>query len=177
MSEKVKLLIRSAVCHDDCKIEANLDWTVLQVKKQIEQDWSTHPPPNDQRLVYAGKLLQDGSLLKEVLRLEDLHQAYIVHLVCRQISPPPTAAASPRAHSDGLRRRTANTTTAPAPSPPSQSVPLNTSSSGLTAPSPWVQPQQMDPSTMQIDQVISCQYLFSNYKAKVNNIDTSTVRY
>jgi Ubiquitin family len=81
MSEKVKLLIRSALCNGDQKFEADLDWTVIEVKKQIEQEWPSHPPPGDQRLVYAGKLLQDGSKLREVLRLDDHGQPFIVHLV------------------------------------------------------------------------------------------------
>jgi hypothetical protein len=51
------------------------------VKQQIELDWPNNPPPGDQRLVYAGKLLQDNSRLKEVLRIEDLTQPFIVHLV------------------------------------------------------------------------------------------------
>ena len=151
MSDQLKLLIRSAVCNDDKRIEATFEWTVLQVKKQIEADWPNHPPPHDQRLVYAGKLLQDGSRLRDVLRLEDLPNPFIVHLVCRQLSPPPTASTSPRAKSDGLRRRT---TTATPAAPSTSSV----TSSGLTAPTPWMQSypgqsQHMDGTTMQIDQV------------------------
>lgn len=143
MSEKVILLIRSALCNGDRKIEATLDWTVMEVKKQLEKDWPNQPPPHDQRLVYAGKLLQDASRLKEVLRLEDLPQPFIVHLVCRQHSPPPTATTSPRANSDGLRRRTTqtSTTTSPTSSASNQSVPSTSTSSspGMNASSPWMQ--------------------------------------
>ena len=144
MSEKVNLLIRSALCNGDRKIEATLDWTVMEVKKQLEQDWPNHPPPHDQRLVYAGKLLQDASRLKEVLRREDLPQPFIVHLVCRQHSPPPTATTSPRANSDGLRRRTATTTpssSSASSTASNQSVPSTSAASpmGVNASSPWMQ--------------------------------------
>ena len=154
MSDQVNLLIRSAVCNDDKKIEATLDWTVLEVKQQIEADVPQHPPPHDQRLVYAGKLLQDASRLREVLRLEDLPNPFIIHLVCRQLSPPPTASTSPRANSDGLRRRTTASTpatTTTSPPPPTASV----SSSGLTAPTPWMQSYagQMDGTSLAMDQV------------------------
>jgi hypothetical protein len=157
MSDQLKLMIRSAVSNDDKKIEATFEWTVLQVKKQIEADWPNHPPPHDQRLVYAGKLLQDGSRLKDVLRLEDLPNPFIVHLVCRQLSPPPTASTSPRANSDGLRRRTTSTTTTPSTS--------SVTSSGLTASTPWMhsytgQGQQMDGSSIQIDQVWISEIIF-----------------
>ena len=156
MSDQVNLLIRSAVCNDDKKIEATLDWSILKVKQQIEADVPQHPPPHDQRLVYAGKLLQDASRLREVLRLEDLPNPFIIHLVCRQISPPPTASTSPRANSDGLRRRTTaptttTATTATSPPPSTASV----SSSGLTAPTPWMQSYagQIDGTSLAMDQV------------------------
>jgi len=154
MSDQVNLLIRSDVCNDDKKIEASLDWTILEVKQQIEADWPQHPPPHDQRLVYAGKLLQDGSRLREVLRLEDLPNPFIIHLVCRQLSPPPTASTSPRANGEGLRRRTATTaaTTTSTPSAPSTT---SVSSSGLSAPTPWTQSYagQVDGASMAFDQV------------------------
>jgi len=58
MSANIKLLIRSASRNTDEAIEADLNWTVLRVKQQIEKDWPSNPIPKDQRLVYAGKLLQ-----------------------------------------------------------------------------------------------------------------------
>ena len=147
MSEKVNLLIRSALCNADSKIEAALDWTVLEVKKQIEKIWPSNPPPGDQRLVYAGKLLQDPSKLQDVLRMDDLGQPFIVHLVCRQLSPPP---ASSRSSTDGLRRRpnvpspTASSSNAQASS--QTSAPVN---AGVN--SPWM--QSYDGQVTAVDQV------------------------
>ena len=44
---------------EDREVVAQTDWTVRQIKLEIESCWSHHPRPQDQRLVYAGKLLQD----------------------------------------------------------------------------------------------------------------------
>jgi len=63
-----------------------LKHSVKDVKLQIEREWESHPQPSDQRLVYAGKLLQDSSILEEVLRLSDArdeNDAFTIHLVCR----------------------------------------------------------------------------------------------
>ena len=66
-----------------------------------------------QRLVYAGKLLEDRSILGEVLRLDDEVSSYTVHLVCRQASfPKPTVTAT----AEGQRRRATEATTVSAPS-------------------------------------------------------------
>lgn len=135
-------------------MEAGLEWTVLEVKRQIEQDWPSHPPPSDQRLVYAGKLLQDASKLREVLRLEDLGQPYIVHLVCRQLSPPPMPT-----NDAGLRRRnvaTASASVAAGSGASSTSTPTPSASSvSAGAASPWMQSYagQFDGQAVALDQV------------------------
>ena len=155
MSDKVNLLVRSALCNGDRKMEAGLEWTVLEVKREIEKDWPSHPTPGDQRLVYAGKLLQDGSRLREVLRLEDLGQPYIVHLVCRQLSPPPVPVG------DGLRRRNVATSSSSTSAPRSGASPTSSSSSPpatsatAAAASPWMQSYagQFDGQAVALDQV------------------------
>jgi len=58
MPDEIILLIRSSCNSDDLRIEASLEWSVRQVKDQIRTDFLTHPAPEEQRLVYAGKLLE-----------------------------------------------------------------------------------------------------------------------
>jgi hypothetical protein len=58
MPEEITLLIRSSCNSDDLRIEASLGWSVRQVKEQIHKEFPTHPAPKEQRLVYAGKLLE-----------------------------------------------------------------------------------------------------------------------
>ena len=81
----IKLNIKS-LDSDDQILSSDLNHSVKDVKLQIEREWESHPKPSDQRLVYAGKLLQDSSILEEVLRLTDArdeNDAFTIHLVCR----------------------------------------------------------------------------------------------
>ena len=85
----VKLIIRCSNSNGDREICATIEWSVRNVKEQIEKEFPNHPAPKDQRLVYAGKFMQDGAYLKDVLRLEDGQESpFIVHLVSRQATPP-----------------------------------------------------------------------------------------
>lgn len=48
-------------------------------------------------MVYAGKLLENTAILKDVLRLDDardVNDAFTVHLVCRITTPPPQIPSS-----------------------------------------------------------------------------------
>ena len=93
----VKINIRSPTSTDDQTFHCDLEHRVLDLKVQIQTKWPSHPRPKDQRLVYAGKLLEDDAILKNVLRLDDArdeNDAFTVHLVCRMTSPPPVVVAS-----------------------------------------------------------------------------------
>lgn len=94
MPDTVKLNIRNPCLDEARDIEAPLDWTVLQVKEDVERDWPEHPRPADQRLIYSGKLLEDTSKLQDVLRLEEGWASHTIHLVCRQLSAKASARAS-----------------------------------------------------------------------------------
>ena len=95
--------------YDDQEIFAQINWTVRKVKQEIEKNFSHHPRPQDQRLVYAGKLLQDDWVLQDVLRHDNEESnSHTMHLVCRQVSPP---AATIKAFSQtGLRHRNISNT-------------------------------------------------------------------
>ena len=93
----VKINVKSPTSTDDQTLTTTLESSVSDLKRQIEVEWPQHPRPQDQRLVYAGKLLEDAAILKDVLRLSDArdeNDAFTVHLVCRMTTPPPTMAAS-----------------------------------------------------------------------------------
>lgn len=94
-NSEVSLTIRTPTLADeDVEISCRLEWTVIRVKREIEQRFEKRPRPADQRLVYAGKLLEDHSVLGDVLRLDDEVSSYTVHLVCRQTSFPKPAVAA-----------------------------------------------------------------------------------
>ena len=50
----------------DVEIECELSWSVLRVKEEIQNRFESHPRPDEQRLVYAGKLLENYSILEQV---------------------------------------------------------------------------------------------------------------
>ena len=96
---------------DDREIEADSEVSIRNVKQIIEKQWSNHPRPADQRLVYEGKLLQDDAILSEVLRQDDEGlNVYTMHLICRQSSFTPVNKAKSNATSDLRQRKNANNT-------------------------------------------------------------------
>ena len=68
---------------EDQILTCQLDWTVRQVKENIQNVWNNHPRPEDQRLVYAGKLMENEDVLKNILRVDEEITSYTIHLVCK----------------------------------------------------------------------------------------------
>ena len=94
---------------EDRELEAQSDWSVRNVKQEIEKQWSNHPRPADQRLVYEGKLLQDDGILNEILRQDDEElNCYTMHLICRQSSFSPAPKPKTTATSDLRQRKNVN---------------------------------------------------------------------
>ena len=94
---------------EDRELEAQSNWSVRNIKQEIEKQWSNHPRPADQRLVYEGKLLQDDAILEDILRQDDEElNVYTMHLICRQSSFAPVNKAKTTATSDLRQRKNAN---------------------------------------------------------------------
>lgn len=68
----------------DQVIKCDLSWTIGHLKEYLSEVYPGKPESLHQKLIYSGRLLNDSSQLKDILRqhdgLED--QAYTVHLVC-----------------------------------------------------------------------------------------------
>ena len=90
--------------YDDREVEAQPDWSVRKVKLEIERCWSYHPRPEDQRLVYAGKLLEDDWILSDLLRHDEELNCHTMHLICRQTNFSPINKGS-NTNTTGLRQR------------------------------------------------------------------------
>lgn len=77
------LTIKNLTKRDFTLGEVPLALTVGELKTQIESEYEGNPPPNTQRIVYAGALLRDESAgLADVVKASDLEQAAVVfHLV------------------------------------------------------------------------------------------------
>ena len=136
-----------------------------------------------QRLVYAGKLLDDRSVLGDVLRLDDEVSSYTVHLVCRQTSfpkpagPTPAAAAESETAEGGLRRRVPASTGAAATTPTvdahQQATTASTYPTGYDMAS-WAAMQQhmsaamasSSPSSGGEDQTMWMQHMYAQYMAQ-----------
>jgi len=76
MSE-VQLLIKSPSYNEDFRLPLNLTSTVKELKERIAQEHPSRPPAERQRLIFAGKLLQDNDVLKDILRLVRIFIPYI----------------------------------------------------------------------------------------------------
>ena len=114
--EKLKINIKTPCQEsDDRELEACSDWSVKKIKIEIEKCWSNHPRPEDQRLVYAGKLLQDEWVLSDILRQDEELNCHTMHLICRQTSFSPiskrnTATSELRQRKNGNDSQSASAT-------------------------------------------------------------------
>jgi hypothetical protein len=80
----VKVRIKSPSAHySDLLLSCERELSVRGLKGLIETSYPAAPPPADQKLVYAGKLLSDELRLEQFLRFEDDCSVFTIHLVCR----------------------------------------------------------------------------------------------
>ena len=85
---RVQLIIKSpsnSLETDALRLTVPLEGTVRTIKEALQQAHPEHPPPSTQRLIFAGRLLQDATPTADVLR---------------QVRAPPTpltSAYAPRA--------------------------------------------------------------------------------
>lgn len=101
----------------DQTVECFMDWTVRRLKSHLAAVYPNRPAEKNQRIIYSGKLLQDNSVLKDILRTIDSSTLHTVHLVC---SPTPEELAE----SD----KSQNSNSRPKPSSQSNVSPENPSS-------------------------------------------------
>jgi len=103
-SQTVQLNIKSPPSSfQDIRLECPTSWTVTRLKQQISQKLQFKVSPKKQRLVYAGKILEDTDLLKNVIRFQDECSVYTILLVSSE--PNKMASASKPEVQSELRRR------------------------------------------------------------------------
>jgi len=98
--EEVSLRIKSpSAVIPDLQLVLSSASRVGEVKARIEAEFPTHPPCAQQKLVYAGKLLQNDAVLRDFLRFEDDCSVFTIHLVCKvdTVESTTTAGSSLRA--------------------------------------------------------------------------------
>lgn len=94
--ETIALVIKSPnQFHDDQLIDGvRTDWTVKDLKCHLSKVYSNNPAEKDQRLIYSGKLLLDGLLIRDVFSKVASDTKPTLHLVC---AFRPQAATQPGA--------------------------------------------------------------------------------
>ncbi|CAH0714833.1 unnamed protein product, partial [Brenthis ino] len=94
----------------DQNIECQTSWTVRQLKGHLSEVYPNKPKADEQKIIYSGQLLDDNSILKDVLRHYDSQITHTMHLVCssKRMQEPDTKT-------DGLRQRNVTVTDPPRP--------------------------------------------------------------
>ncbi|XP_077842376.1 homocysteine-responsive endoplasmic reticulum-resident ubiquitin-like domain member 1 protein isoform X7 [Macaca mulatta] len=83
--EPVTLLVKSPnQRHRDLELSGDRSWSVGHLKAHLSRVYPERPRPEDQRLIYSGKLLLDHQCLRDLLPKEKRH---VLHLVCNVKSP------------------------------------------------------------------------------------------
>jgi hypothetical protein len=109
-ADLVKVRIKSPSAHySDLLLSCERELSVRGLKARIETSYPAAPPPADQKLVYAGKLLSDELRLEQFLRFEDDCSVFTIHLVCRipeqAVRKASDADAAAAIGVDGIRHR------------------------------------------------------------------------
>ncbi|XP_036897566.1 homocysteine-responsive endoplasmic reticulum-resident ubiquitin-like domain member 1 protein isoform X2 [Sturnira hondurensis] len=90
--EPVTLLVKSPnQRHRDLELSGDRSWSVGHLKAHLSRVYPERPRPEDQRLIYSGKLLLDNQCLGDLLPKEARH---VLHLVCKVKSPSKTPEIS-----------------------------------------------------------------------------------
>ncbi|XP_029378663.1 homocysteine-responsive endoplasmic reticulum-resident ubiquitin-like domain member 1 protein [Echeneis naucrates] len=102
--EMIKLLIKTPNQNQEDLLVEDIqpNWTVEDLKTRLSAVFPSKPAVNDQRLIYAGKLLSDHQHIKDIFKQTD--PTPTVHLVCACRNPltgslgarPKTKATEPR---------------------------------------------------------------------------------
>ncbi|KAG7296511.1 hypothetical protein JYU34_020289 [Plutella xylostella] len=95
---------------EDQNIQCQSSWTVKQLKGYLSEVYPSKPSTDEQKIIYSGQLLDDTTILKDVLRIYESQIGHTMHLVCtprrRTIDPKPTPAPTVTPpETDGVRRR------------------------------------------------------------------------
>ncbi|CAK1547821.1 unnamed protein product [Leptosia nina] len=86
---------------EDQNIECQTSWTVRQLKGHLSEVYPSKPKTEEQKIIYSGQLLDDNSVLKDVLRNYENPIPHTMHLVCTSKNKMDTPIPS----TDGLRNR------------------------------------------------------------------------
>lgn len=101
---------------EDQNIECRTTWTVRQLKGHLAEVYPSKPSTDEQKIIYSGQLLDDNTILKDVLRTYECQIAHTMHLVCTPSRRVETQPVVP--NTEGLRRRNVEVINTDAPTEP-----------------------------------------------------------
>ncbi|KAL1785059.1 homocysteine-responsive endoplasmic reticulum-resident ubiquitin-like domain member 1 protein isoform X1 [Sigmodon hispidus] len=91
--EQVTLLVKSPnQRHRDLELSGDRSWSVSRLKAHLSRVYPERPRPEDQRLIYSGKLLLDHQCLRDLLPKQE--KRHVLHLVCNVKNPSKMPEAS-----------------------------------------------------------------------------------
>jgi len=98
---------------EDQTIHCELSWTIKRLKGLLSEVYPSKPKTDEQKLIYSGQLLNDGIVLKDILRQYEGQDTHTVHLVLQPKKVLETSRSNkpmqlPSQHdtnTDGLRQR------------------------------------------------------------------------
>ena len=98
--EAVQLIFKNPSKPDvDFSLEARLGWDVFRLKEAVAERYEGNPPPREQKLIYAGRVLRDTAVLEDVLGRASTAESgpLTLHLVVKPggASQPTSPALSP----------------------------------------------------------------------------------
>ncbi|KPI98627.1 Homocysteine-responsive endoplasmic reticulum-resident ubiquitin-like domain member 2 protein [Papilio xuthus] len=84
LSDNVTLIVKAPNQQiEDQNIECQTSWTVKQLKGHLSEVYPSKPKTDEQKIIYSGQLLDDNTILKDVLRSYDSGIVHTMHLVCK----------------------------------------------------------------------------------------------
>jgi len=78
----------------DFKVTMEPQQTVFELKLRLQEQYPTKPNPDQQKLIFAGRLLKNESTLSEVLSQYDINATQTFHLVVSKQTPIPNPTQS-----------------------------------------------------------------------------------
>lgn len=81
MPPLVNVVLKNPARNGDFKLQIGLQESVIDLKRRLTAEYDNNPAPDQQKIIFAGKLLQDDSILADVLQQVSPHSLFF-HLIC-----------------------------------------------------------------------------------------------
>lgn len=96
MGSKAKLIIKAANGSvADFRVDAQLEWTVHDLKSHLYRYYPSHPPLQSQKLIHSGRLLMEHETVREIVP-ERGDNPLVIHLVAYERSSSLPAVTTSR---------------------------------------------------------------------------------